>query len=238
MGLQVNIEKIKYMKSGRSSNRSNNIRIGDDEFDVVHNFVYLGSCVNNTNDITQEIKRRIMLANRTLYGLSRILRSKFVRRNTKVKIYKTLIIPVLMYGVESWVLTQADESMLGILERKVLRMIYGPTYDAGMLRIWYNHDFYQLYQDSNIVCKIRKRQIRWLGHVYRMQTDAPPKKIAFARNVGGQRRAGNPGTRWLIGLENELSRKNVRDWRSKAVNREEWRAVVDRFWFTDGSNNH
>ena len=65
---------------------SNNIVIGGLEFESEQDFIYLGSSVNTNNDITQEIKRRIITANRTLFGLSKILRSKFVRRNTKLKI--------------------------------------------------------------------------------------------------------------------------------------------------------
>ncbi|KMQ81323.1 endonuclease-reverse transcriptase, partial [Lasius niger] len=121
MGLSVNVEKTKYMKSSRDHPQTSNIRCGTDEFEAVQEFTYLGSTVNTNNDITQEIQRRIMLANRTLFGLSRVLRSKFVRRNTKIKIYKTLIIPVLTYGAESWTMSEAHKDMLGVFERKVLR---------------------------------------------------------------------------------------------------------------------
>ena len=179
MGLRVNVEKTKYMKSSRSSQQSSNLRIGAHEFEAVRDFTYLGSSVNIDNDITQEIKRRILLANRTLYGLSRVLRSKFVRRNTKLMIYKTLIIPVLMYGAESWTLSESDKNLLGVFERKVLRMIYGPVCENNEWRMRYNHELYQLYRDTSIAQRMAKQQLRWLGHVYRMHDDAPPKKIAF-----------------------------------------------------------
>ena len=93
------MEKTKYMKSSRSTNaQGGNIKIGDSAFEAVQDFIYLGSSVNTENNITLEIKRRIMTANRTLFGLRKNLRSKFVRRNTKLKIYKTPRTP----GADIW----------------------------------------------------------------------------------------------------------------------------------------
>lgn len=157
MGLKVNVEKTKYMKSSTQTNRCRSIKIGTSVFEGVEEFTYLGSSVNTENNISLEIKRRVLLANRTLYGLSKILRSKFVRRYTKLKIYRTLIIPVLMYGAETWTLSTADKNMLGIFERKVLRMIFGPVCDRGEWRIRYNHELYRMYKDSDIVKRIRKQ---------------------------------------------------------------------------------
>ena len=227
MGLIVNVEKTKYLKSSRDNQPFNNITIGGDEFEAVNDFTYLGSSINTENDITLEIKRRIMLANRTLYGLSKILRSKFVRRNTKLKIYKTLIIPVLMYGVESWTLSESDKNMLGIFERKVLRMIFGPVCVGNEWRIRYNQELYQLYKDTKIVDRIRKQQLRWLGHVWRMQDDEPPKKIAFAKPTG-RRKQGGQKLRWLDCIEKQIAAKGINNWKTLAVDRQSWRDVIDR----------
>ena len=80
MGLHINIEKTKYMFSTITDNahQPTSVRLGDADFEAVKEFTYLCRTVNTENNITQEIKRRIMLANRTLYGLSKILRSKLV----------------------------------------------------------------------------------------------------------------------------------------------------------------
>ncbi|WP_333765085.1 hypothetical protein [Streptomyces sp. IBSBF 2390] len=231
MGLHINIEKTKYMFSTAkdNANQPNSIRLGDAEFDAVKDFTYLGSTVNTENDITQEIKRRIMLANRTLYGLSRILRSKLVRRNTKIKIYKTLILPVLMYGAEAWTLSAADKTMLGVFERKILRMIYGPVCSNGEWRIQYNSELYNLYNEPDIVTRITKQQLRWLGHVHRMQEQAPPRRVAFTTSTfGGKRKAGGQKLRWLDVLEKEMRSAQIDNWRSRAVNRPVWRSIIDR----------
>ena len=223
MGPIANVEKTKYLKSSRDGRPFSNIRIGTEEFEAVNEFTYLGSSINTENDITQEIKRRIMIANRTLFVLSKILRSKFVRRNTKLKIYKTLVIPVLMYGADSWTLSEADKNMLGVFERKVLRMIFGPVCVNNEWRSRYN----QLYNDTEIVDRIRKQKLRWIGHVYIMQDDKPARKIAFVKPTGSRRQGGQK-LRWLDCAEKHLASKGITNWRTLAEDRQGWRNVIDR----------
>ena len=78
--------------------------------------VYLGSAVNKNNNVSLEIKRRIVLANRCYFGLSKHFRDKALSRATKIQLYQTLIQPVLLYGAEAWVMSQADETALGVVE--------------------------------------------------------------------------------------------------------------------------
>jgi len=71
------------------------------------------------------------MANKGFYGLKRQFRSQFLSIKNKIKLYKTLIRPVLAYGSEIWVLSKSDEVILGVFERKILRDIFGPTNDNG-----------------------------------------------------------------------------------------------------------
>jgi hypothetical protein len=73
----------------------------------------------------------ILEANKSFYGLKRQVRSQFLSIKNKVKLYKTLIRSVLAYGSETWVLSKSDEANLGVFERKILRVIFGPTNDNG-----------------------------------------------------------------------------------------------------------
>ena len=97
--------------------------LGSRKFEVVKEFIYLGTQITADNNITAEIRRRITLASRCLYGLSKHLRSKMLSRTTKLKLYNTLIVPVLIYGAEELTLTDSDKRMLDMFERKVLRTI-------------------------------------------------------------------------------------------------------------------
>jgi hypothetical protein len=81
--------------------------------------------------VPAEIKKRILLANKGFYGLKRQFRSQFLSIKNKVKLYMTLIRPVLAYGSETWVLSKSDEAILGAFERNNLRTIFGPTNENG-----------------------------------------------------------------------------------------------------------
>ncbi|XP_054089770.1 LINE-1 retrotransposable element ORF2 protein isoform X1 [Zeugodacus cucurbitae] len=122
MGLEVNEDKSKYLlsssKQSAHSRLGSHVTVDSHNFEVVDNFVYLGTSINNTKNVSLEIQRRITLANRCYFGLSRQLNSKVLYRRTKIKLYKSLIIPVLLYGAEAWTMLTSDETTLGVFERK------------------------------------------------------------------------------------------------------------------------
>ena len=131
MGLRINEEKTKYLTTGDSKNQQRNFQIENFNFESVQSFTYLGSLINANNDNSAEIKKRILMANRGFYGLKRQFRSQLLSIKNKIKLYKTLIRPVLAYGSETWALTKSDKDILGVFERKILRAIFGPTNDNG-----------------------------------------------------------------------------------------------------------
>ena len=68
-----------------------------------------------------EIAERIAKGNKAYYANAKLIKSKFLKKNTKMKIYKTMIRPVVMYSSETWTLTARDENNLRIFERQILR---------------------------------------------------------------------------------------------------------------------
>ena len=97
------------------------------------------------------------------------MKSRALNRNLKLKIYKSLIRPVVTYGCEAWTLTTRDEQHLRIFEHKILRKIFGPVQDKdGSWRIRMNHELNELIGNADIVRFIQSRRIAWLGHVMRM----------------------------------------------------------------------
>ena len=88
--------------------------------------------ITDNNNITSEIHHRINMGNKCYYGLRNPFRSQLLRKDTKCKIYKTLIRPVVFYGCDSWTFTKTDEGKLSIFERKILRKIYGPSCVNGV----------------------------------------------------------------------------------------------------------
>jgi hypothetical protein len=111
----------------KNKNQPNYCQIGNFNFESVQSFTYLGSLIKANNDNSAEIKKRVLWVNKSFYGLRRQFRSQFLSMKNKIKLYKTLIRPVLAYGSETWALSKSDEAILGVLEIKILRAIFGPT---------------------------------------------------------------------------------------------------------------
>jgi hypothetical protein len=87
----------------------------------------------------------------------------------KIRICKTIILPVVLYGCETWSLTLREEHTLRVFENRVLR-IFGPMRDevSGEWRKLHNEELCELYSSPSIIRIIKSRRMRWAGHVARM----------------------------------------------------------------------
>jgi len=138
---------------------------------------YLGMVINDINDEMEEIRARILAANKAYISLQTIFRSKQIHRNNKIRLHKTLIKPILCYGSVTWTLTQMLEQMLNTFERKILQRIYGPTQEGGCWRPRWNNELYSLYKEPNIVEDIKIRRLEWVGHIIRMEEERIQKRF-------------------------------------------------------------
>ena len=84
-----------------------------------------------SNDISEEIQKRILAANRCFHDLRKHLRSHLTSKNSKILMYKVLIRPVLTYASETWTLFKTSERRLSLFERKVFRCIFGAKQENG-----------------------------------------------------------------------------------------------------------
>jgi hypothetical protein len=130
---------------------------------------------------------------------------RFSSKNLKIRIYKTIILPVVLYGRETWSLTLREEHRLGMFENRVLRKIFGPKSDGvtGEWRKLHNEELHDLYFSPSIIRIIKTRRRRWAGHVSRMGE----KRNAYRLLVGkpeGRRPLGRPRRRWLDGIRMDL----------------------------------
>jgi hypothetical protein len=92
-----------------------------------------------------------------------------ISKNLKIKIYKTVIFPVVLYGCETWSLTLREEYRLRVFENRVLRKMSGlKREEDGSWRKLHNDELNSLYSSLNIVKVIKSRRMRWAGHIARM----------------------------------------------------------------------
>jgi hypothetical protein len=119
----------------------------------VSQFKYLGTTVTNQNLIQEEIKRRLNSGNEYYHSVQNLLSSRLLSKNVKVRIYKTIISLVVLYGCETWSLTVREEHKQRVFENRVLRSIFGPKRD-GVTREWrrlHNEELHNLYSSSSII---------------------------------------------------------------------------------------
>jgi hypothetical protein len=115
------------------------------------------------------------------------------------------MLPVVLYGCESWSLTLKEECRLRGFENKVLRRIFGPKRDevTGEWRILHKKELYALYSSQNIIRVIKSRRLRWAGHVARMG-ERRGKYRALVGKSEGRRPLGRPRRRWEDNIKMDL----------------------------------
>jgi hypothetical protein len=124
VGLKINENKTKYMAMNtRRLMDTPNLEIEPSTFEHVHAFIYLGTILAEVNNITEEVRNRIAVANRRYFSLQKNFKSTFMSTNTKSLLYKKLVRPIVAYGTECWTLSQMNEKMVDVFERKILRII-------------------------------------------------------------------------------------------------------------------
>lgn len=223
-GLSINQEKTKYMINTRNKTRWRGVQ-DFEGYERVKQFKYLGGVVSEDNEVSLEIKARLAAGNRCYFSFQRLLKSSLITRKLKLLVYKTIIKPVVLYGSETWTMTSRDGNRLNVWERKILRKIYGAVCEDGVWRIRTNNELEALYGNPNIVTDIKMRRLRWLGHVQRMGEERVPKKVLYS-TPEGSRSVGHPRLRWMEDVEADLRKMGIRNWRSLAVSRENWRTLV------------
>jgi hypothetical protein len=95
-------------------------------FEKVSQFKYLGTIITNQNLIQEEIKRRLNSGNACYYSVQNLLSSRLLSKNVKIRLYKTIILPMVLYVSETWFLTLIQGHQLKVFDNRVLRRIFAP----------------------------------------------------------------------------------------------------------------
>jgi hypothetical protein len=126
-------------------------------------------------------------------------------RNVKVIVYKTVILPVVLYGCETWSLTLWEEHRLRVFEERILRKrIFGPKRNA-VTGEWktHNEELHNLYSYPDIIRQIKSRRMGWAEHVARMGEGRRVYKVLVGK-PGGKRPLGRLWCRWEDGIRMDL----------------------------------
>src|SRR5215470_10217895 len=168
--------------------------------------------------------------NACYHSVQNLLSSRLLSKNTKVTVCRTVVLPVVLYGCETWSRTLREEQRLRVFENRVLRRIFGHTRDeaTGDWRRLHNEELNDLYSSPNIIRVIKSRRMRWAEHVARRGEGRGAYRILVGRPEG-RRPLGRPRRRWEDNIKMDLREVGWEgvDWIELAQDRDRWRALVN-----------
>jgi hypothetical protein len=166
----------------QNARQNQDTKTANRSFENVSQFKYVGTTITNQNLFQEEIKRRLNAGNVCYHSVQNLLSPRLL---SKIRICKTIILPVVLYGFETWSLALSEEHRLRVFENRVVRRKFGPKEDEvkGEWRKLHNEELRDLYSSPSIFRIIKSRRMRWAGHVARMD-----EKINAYRLLMGRRR--------------------------------------------------
>ena len=172
------------------------------------------------------IKSRLKSGNACYHSVQNLLSSSLLTKHLKIKVYRTIILPVVWFGCETWSLTLREERWLRVFENRMLRSLFDPkrVKVTGEWRKLHNEELNDLYCSPNIVRVIKSRIMRWAGHVVIWGTGEAC--IGFWWGDLAER---DHRRRWENNIKMDLQEEEYRhmDWIELAQDRDRWRALVN-----------
>ena len=223
IGLKANQNKCKVIRM--NGNNTEKVNINGDPVEDVTQFEYLGAFISTDGGGTKDLGNRIGKARATFNRLKNIWQASNIRMKTKLKLYKTLVIPVLMYGSETWKINKIDNQRLDVFHSRCLRRILKIKWEDRIS----NEEIMERTGMSRMSAQVQRKKWRYIGHILRK---GPEDDCATALTWApeGKRKRGRPKTTWRRNVEKERDAAGMKTWkqaRTTAMNRDEWRARVE-----------
>ena len=222
-GLKINSKKTKIMRLNNKCH--DNVSVNNKDIEEVDKFVYLGATLTKTGGAGEDINRRISLARTAFLKLDPVWRNAAISTNTKLRVFKSNVLAVLLYNSETWRITETDKNKLNVFQRRCLRKI---------LRIFWpmkitNDELYIKARMTPVSEQIWKRRWNLIGHILRRDV-SNNMRVALTWTPEGRRKRGRPPTTWRRTVEKERNNLGWKSWASAelaARDRQSWRRYFD-----------
>ena len=228
-GLTISIKKteVMYQPPPGEPYVEPHITIHGQKLVATAKFPYLGSTMSNTATIDDEINLRVARASASFGRLrDRVWNRRGLSFETKLQVYRAVVLPSLLYGSETWTVYARHERQLQSFHMRCLRQILHVKWQDCIP----DTEILQLSNSRSIGSLLMESQLRWSGHVARMPDYRLPKRIFFGELCHGQRSRGRPRKRYKDTLKVALKKCDIppESWEEVAQNRASWRSQVKK----------
>ncbi|KAI8499112.1 hypothetical protein Bbelb_228760 [Branchiostoma belcheri] len=226
-GLTISLKKteVMYQKPPRETYVHPQISIEDHPLNAVEHFTYLGSVISNDATVTKDVDSRLGKASSSFGRLQkRVWKNHSLRLSTKIQVYRAVVVTTLLYGAETWVLYRRQVKLLERFHQRCLRCIMGIKWQDHVT----NTEVLGRANLQSMEAMLMTRQLRWAGHLARMEDSRMPKAVFYGELCQGKRDRGAPRKRFKDQLKRQLIAADipVKEWESLASDRSAWRAAT------------
>lgn len=198
-GLTMNAKKTKFMRISKTQRYNEQLTINGTKIEQVDKYKYLGTLIDSTNDYSREIRARIEIARANFNKLKRVLCTKDLKLNLRVRLLKCYVFSTLLYGMEAWTLNAATIRKLESFERWTYRRILKILWTEHVTN---NEVMRRINKEMEIIETIKTRKLQYLGHITR-GTKYARLQLIMQGKILGKRSIGRRKKSWL---------RNLREW--------------------------
>ena len=183
--LVINTDKTKSLRLCHQHNTP--VKIGEEQVEDVTTFQYIGSLISHSGGAEEDVKARIRKAQTAFTMLNPVWRSTIIRRKTKLLFFNSNVKSVLLYGSETWLMTEKLIARLQVFVNRCLRKVFKIFWPEWIT----NRDLWSRANQKPIDEEIRRRRWKWLGHTLRKDHGNITRQ-SLTWNPAGKRSRGRP----------------------------------------------
>ena len=230
MGLGINTSKTEVLYQPSPENTSPqepSIQVSGETLKVVSSFKYLGSTITSDNRVDKEVSCRIRNACASYGKMEKKLWTRpGIRLSTKCKVYKAVVLPALLYSAETYTLYRGHIRRLEAVQQRHLRRVMNiKSYDRIS-----NMEVLGRAGMESVEAVLAATQLRWIGHVARMENSRIPKQILYGELAQGRRKVGGQKLRYKDVAKRHMKAMNIdyNNWEEHVSDRSEWRRSLHK----------